>query len=114
MHHLKRYGCLALLLLSAITVQAQQWITLKDLLNSVDQKAPALIADSASIAIKQAQAMETRSNWLPNFKLNYQTDVGTNNNTAGPYFGFGIIPSNSRGVRPESNTSAVLTNLGVA
>ncbi|MES2277384.1 MAG: TolC family protein [Bacteroidota bacterium] len=113
MHHLKQYGCVVLLLLLAITAHAQQRITLKDLLNRVDQKAPALIADSASIAIKQAQATETRSNWLPNLKLNYQADMGTNNNTAGPYFGFGIIPSNSRGVRTESNTSAVLTNLGI-
>lgn len=103
-----------LLLLSAITVHAQQRVTLKDLLNKVSQKAPALIADSASVAIRQAQATETRNNWLPNLKLNYQADVGTNNNTAGPYFGFGIVPSNSRGVRTQNNTSAVLTNLGIA
>lgn len=114
MHYLKRYGCLALLLFLAITVHAQQRVTLKYLLNKVDQNAPALITDSASIAIKQAQANETRNNWLPGLKLNYQADVGTNNNTAGPYFGFGIIPSNSRGVRTESNTNTVLTNLGIA
>lgn len=114
MHYLKRYGCLALLLFLAITVHAQQRVTLKYLLNKVDQNAPALITDSASIAIKQAQANETRNNWLPSLKLNYQADVGTNNNTAGPYFGFGIIPSNSRGVRTESNTNTVLTNLGIA
>lgn len=114
MHYLKRYGCLALLLFLAITVHAQQRVTLKYLLNKVDQNAPALITDSASIAIKKAQANETRNNWLPSLKLNYQADVGTNNNTAGPYFGFGIIPSNSRGVRTESNTNTVLTNLGIA
>ncbi|MGF7039855.1 TolC family protein [Mucilaginibacter lappiensis] len=113
MHRLKRYVCLILLLSFAITVNAQQKVSLKDLLKRVDQKAPSLIADSTSITIKQAQAAETRSNWLPNLKLNYQADIGTNNNTAGPYFGFGIIPSNSRGVRTESNTSAVLTNLGI-
>jgi outer membrane protein TolC len=113
MHYLKRYAGMALLLLLAITVHAQQRVTLKYLLNKVDQKAPGLIADSALIALKQAQASETRSNWLPNLKLNYQADIGTNNNTAGPYFGFGIIPSNSRGVRTESNTNAVLTNLGI-
>lgn len=105
---------MAVLLFTAITVHAQQRVTLKDLLNRVDQKAPGLLADSSAIAIKQAQATETRSNWLPNLKLNYQTDIGTNNNTAGGYFGFGIIPSNSRGVRTESNTSTVLTSLGIA
>ena len=105
---------MALLLVLTIDVHAQQRVSLKDLLNRVDQKAPGLIADSAVIAIKQSQANETRSNWLPNLKLNYQADIGTNNNTAGGYFGFGIIPSNSRGVRPDANTSAALTNLGIA
>lgn len=94
--------------------QANPPVKLKDLLNRVNEKAPSLLTDSAAITIRQAQAAETRSNWLPNLKLNYQADVGTNNNDAGPYFGFGIIPSNSRGVRTESNTSAVLTNLGIA
>ena len=117
MHYLKRYGCTVLLLLFAIGLRAQQSsppVTLKDLLNRVNQKAPSLLTDSAAITVRQAQAVETRSNWLPNLKFNYQADVGTNNNTAGPYFGFGIIPSNSRGVRTESNTNAVLTNLGIA
>jgi adhesin transport system outer membrane protein len=113
MHDLKRYGSVALLLLSAISLHAQQRVTLKDLLKRVDQKAPALIADSAAIAIKQAQGNETRANWLPNLKLNYQADIGTNNNTGGGYFGFGMVPGNSRGVRPESNTTSVLSNLGI-
>lgn len=89
-------------------------ISLKQLLSQVDQKAPSLLTDSAAITIRQAQAAETRNNWLPNLKLNYQADIGTNNNVAGPYFGFGIIPSNSRGVRPESNTTATGDNLGIA
>lgn len=105
------------LLFMAMAIHAQQPLpplTLKELLNRVNQKAPALLADSAAITIRQAQATETRSNWLPNLKLNYQTDIGTNNNTAGPYFGFGIVPSNSRGVRVDNNTNAVLVNMGVA
>lgn len=117
MHHLKRYGCIIGLLLFAVSGYAQQQvspISLKALLNRVNDKAPTLITDSAAVGIKQAQAAETRSNWLPSLKLNYQADVGTNNNTAGGYFGFGIIPSNSRGVRTESNTDAALTNLGIA
>lgn len=116
MQSLKRCWCISIILLS-INVYAQQPahpVTLKTLLNKVDQNAPSLITDSAIIGIRQAQAAETRNNWLPNLRLNYQVDIGTNNNTAGPYFGFGIIPSNSRGVRTESNTSAVLTNLGIA
>nr|WP_231876030.1 TolC family protein [Mucilaginibacter sp. L294] len=88
-------------------------VSLKTLLNNINQNAPTLLTDSSAILIKQAQAAETRGNWLPNLKLNYQADYGTNNNTAGPYFGFGIIPSNSRGVRPESNTTTVSANVGV-
>ncbi|HTD39748.1 MAG TPA: TolC family protein, partial [Mucilaginibacter sp.] len=70
--------------------------------------------DSSAIRIRQAQAAEVRNNWLPNLRLNYQADVGSNNNVAGPYFGFGVIPSDSRGVRTESNTTAVSVNVGVA
>ncbi len=106
-----------LLLLIAVSVNAQQSgtpISLKQLLNKVDQSAPTLITDSSAISIRQAQAVETRNNWLPNLKLNYQADIGTNNNVTGPYFGFGIIPSDSRGVRPVSNTTAVSANVGVA
>ncbi|OOQ58729.1 TolC family protein [Mucilaginibacter pedocola] len=117
MHALKRWCCLCFMLLSVTGVYAQQAppaISLKTLLEKVNQNAPSLVADSALIGIKQAQSTETHNNWLPNLRLNYQADVGTNNNTAGPYFGFGIVPSNSRGVRTQSNNSAVLTNLGIA
>jgi len=98
----------------ALTLKAQQPVTLKQLLSKVDQHAPSLLTDSAAISIRLAQAAEVRNNWLPNFKLNYQADIGTNNNVAGPYFGFGIIPSDSRGVRTNSNTTAVSANVGVA
>jgi outer membrane protein TolC len=103
-----------LLLISIAAANAQQPVTLKQLLMQVDKNAPALITDSSAIKIRQAQALETRNNWLPNLRLNYQADIGTNNNVAGPYFGFGIIPSDSRGVRNASNTTAVSANVGVA
>ncbi len=89
-------------------------ITLKELLNRVDQKAPELLTDSAAILIRQGQAAEIRSNWLPNLRLNYQADVGSGNNTTGPYFGFGIIPSSSGGIHPGNVTTALSDNLGIA
>jgi adhesin transport system outer membrane protein len=112
----KRCFGIWLLLLLAINSNAQQStpITLKELLNRVDQKAPMLLTDSAAILIRQAQAVETRSSWLPNLKLNYQADIGTSNNTTGPYFGFGIVPSSSGGVRNTSVTTAIGDNLGIA
>lgn len=102
------------LLLFSIAANAQQPVSLKQLLIQVDKSAPTLITDSSAIRVRQAQAAEVRNNWLPNLRLNYQADIGTNNNVAGPYFGFGIIPSDSRGVRTESNTTAVSANVGVA
>jgi len=102
------------LLLFSIAANAQQAVSLKQLLIQVDKSAPTLITDSSAIRIRQAQAAEVHNNWLPNLHLNYQADIGTNNNVAGPYFGFGIIPSDSRGVRTESNTTAVSANVGVA
>ena len=103
-----------LLLLSALLARAQKSLTLKELLNRVGQKAPKLLTDSAAILIRQSQATETRSNWLPNLKLNYQADIGTSNNTTGPYFGFGIIPSSSGGIHTTSNTATLTDNLGIA
>jgi outer membrane protein, adhesin transport system len=116
MFNLHRCMCMLLLLSIAITVNAQQStpVTLKELLNKVDQKAPTLLTDSAAILIRQAQAAETRSNWLPNLRLNYQADVGTSNNTTGPYFGFGIIPSSSGGIHNSSVTTTLSDNLGIA
>lgn len=117
MQGLKKHFSVVLLLILTTTVYAQQLpnsVTLKQLLRQVDQKAPALISDSAAILIRKAQAEEVADNWLPNLKLNYQSDIGTNNNVAGPYFGFGLIPSNSRGVRASNNINTVVANVGVA
>ncbi|MDO3643096.1 TolC family protein [Mucilaginibacter sp. L3T2-6] len=113
---LKRCFGMLLLLLTAIAARAQQStpITLKELLSRVNQKAPTLLTDSAAILIRQSQAAEVRNNWLPNLKLNYQADIGTSNNTTGPYFGFGIVPSSSGGIRNQSVTTAVGDNLGIA
>jgi len=114
MSNINKSPFVVFLLLFSIAANAQQAVSLKQLLIQVDKSAPALITDSSAIRIRQAQAAEVRNNWLPNLRLNYQADIGTNNNVAGPYFGFGIIPSDSRGVRTESNTTAVSANVGVA
>ncbi|RYE14220.1 MAG: TolC family protein, partial [Sphingobacteriaceae bacterium] len=112
----KAWCILPVLLLIAIprlfAQQVSPPLTLKQLLDRVSSNAPALLTDSAAILIRQSQAAEVRNNWLPNLRLNYQADIGTNNNVAGPYFGYGIIPSNSRGVREQSNTTATAVNLG--
>jgi adhesin transport system outer membrane protein len=117
MLRLKKCISILILLVTAIAADAQQTspaVTLKELLSRVNQKAPTLLTDSAAILIRQAQAAETRSNWLPNLKLNYQADVGTSNNLIGPYFGFGIIPSSTSGVHNTNVTTAASTNLGIA
>ena len=113
---IKRCLFIWLLLLTAINANAQQSppVTLKELLNKADQKAPQLLTDSAAILIRRAQANEVHANWLPNLKLNYQADIGTSNNVTGPYFGFGIIPSSSGGIHNTSVTTALSDNLGIA
>jgi len=113
----KRYLCIALLLLTAVAADAQQSppsVTLKEILNMVDQRAPQLATDSAAIMIRQAQAVEVHNNWLPNLWLNYQADIGTSNNVIGPYFGYGLVPSSSSGVHNTNVTTAASTNLGIA
>jgi adhesin transport system outer membrane protein len=114
MLNLSKCLCIIMLLLISAAVNAQQSVSLKQLLNTVDKNAPTLITDSSAVRIRQAEAAETRNNWLPNLKLNYQADIGTSNNVIGPYFGFGIIPSSSGGVRATNITTALSTNLGIA
>lgn len=89
-------------------------LSVADLVSSVTLKSPSLIADSSAISIRQSVAKETRYNWLPNIKVNYQADLGTNNNVPGAYFGFGVVPSNTGGVRSLNDPSNAITNLGVA
>jgi len=89
-------------------------LSVADLVSSVTSKAPSLIADSAAVDIRQSLAKETKYNWLPSIKVNYQADLGTNNNVPGAYFGFGIVPSNTGGVRSANDPSNAISNLGVA
>jgi outer membrane protein TolC len=114
MLNINRCLCVIFLLLISIVANAQQPVSLNQLLIQVNKNAPALITDSSAIQIRQAQAAEVRNNWLPNLKLNYQADIGTSNNVTGPYFGYGIIPSSSGGIHATNVTTALSTNLGIA
>lgn len=116
MLNIKKCLCILLLLLPAIITHAQQLtpVTLKELLQRANQKAPTLLTDSAAILIRKAQAIETRSSSLPNLNLNYQAYIGSSNNTTGPYIGFGIIPSSSGGIHNTNVTTALSDNLGIA
>jgi len=92
---------------------ARTGISLPQLLRDIGNHSPSLIADSAGLRIRQLQADQIRFNWLPSFRLNYQADIGTNNNLPGGYFSYGIVPGNSR-VQTNGNASAILTDLGIA
>jgi len=116
MIRLKQILYLSLFLFLGLTSDAQvisKPIGITELLDRVTTFSTALSADSASISVQGARSNETSANSLPNFRLNYQADLGSNNNVSGPYMAFGIVPSNSRGVRTISNTKAALTNLGI-
>jgi outer membrane protein TolC len=102
-----------LLLLCTLAATGQQQASLSELLERTKTNAPRLITDAAAIGIKSARLEAIRYNWLPALKLNYQADIGTNNNLPGGYFSYGIVPSNSR-VRVEGNSSSVFTDLGIA
>ena len=105
---------LLLFITSVLKAQSSKQLLLKQLLKQVELKAPILLTDSAAISIKRAQAVEIKSNWLPSLKLSYQADIGTSNNTTGPYFGFGIIPSSSGGIHSSGVTTTLADNLGIA
>jgi len=112
MAKLKKGLLLVLLLLVSVAARSQT-LSLKQLITRVEKNAPTLITDSSAIRIRQAQANETSSNWLPNLRLNYQADIGTSNNVTGPYFGFGVIPSSSGGIHTSNVTTSLATNLGI-
>ena len=118
MFSIKRSGILCCLpccfLAAATSAQVNSKpVTLKQLLQTVAHRAPSLLADSATVRIRQSQEDAIRYNWLPSLKLDYQADIGTNNNLPGGYFSYGIVPGNSR-VRTENNSSTILTDLGIA
>ncbi|QNK63356.1 TolC family protein [Pedobacter sp. PAMC26386] len=117
MHVLKKTAGIIILLFPYLRLSAQQHyppLKLSDLLTRVSTQAPSLRADSSAISVSQSIAADTKYNWLPAIKLNYQSDIGTNNSVPGAYFGFGIVPSNSGGIRPSNVSTAALSNLGIA
>jgi len=104
------------LLVIGLNVKAQRDTCscgLKALLDRVNTQSSFLTPDSAAILVRLAQQNATRYNRLPEFKLNAQADLGTNNNLPGGYFSYGIVPGNSR-VRNEGNSSTILTDLAIA
>lgn len=116
MLNIRKFFLLLLFCAFFFAVHAQQEpkvVSLDQLLNNVQLNAPSLLADSAAIRIKQAEVEASRYNSLPSLKLNYQLDLGTNNNLPGGYFSYGIVPSNSR-VREKGNASSILTDMGIA
>jgi len=118
-YYMLRYKLsLSLLLLLCVSwSKGQEYrpsISLTQLLKQVQQYAPSLLADSMALAIKQAEAVEVGNQRSPDLSLSYQVDYGSNNNLAGPYFGYGIVPSNSGGRRPENNYDPVAGSLGIA
>lgn len=89
-------------------------IKLNDLLSAVAQHAPSLRTDYTGTMVQEARVQEIRNNRLPSLQLSYQADLGSNNNVPGPYFGFGIVPTNNGGIRENNNYNAVSSNLAIA
>ncbi|WP_316831477.1 TolC family protein [Pedobacter aquatilis] len=116
MKRIQQVSCFFLFLCFGLQASAQDFskpLAIRDLLDHVIAFSPKLAADSAAIQISESLLKETNANALPNLKLSYQADLGSNNNVAGPYMAFGLVPSNSRGVRTASNMQASLNNLGI-
>jgi outer membrane protein TolC len=107
------YICLSVIGVSAQAQTDSCACSLKDLLDRVNTQSSFLTPDSAAILVKLAQQHAARYNRLPQFNLNAQANLGTNNNLPGGYFSYGVVPSNSK-VRTEGNSSTILTDLGIA
>lgn len=115
---MKLYNILGVFLFFIFSANAQSTdstkaFPLSQILLEIGKRHPQLISDSARIKVQEETYQQERFNWLPEASVNYQTNLGTNNNLPGGYFGNGIIPSNSR-VREAGNGSTILTSLGIA
>jgi adhesin transport system outer membrane protein len=110
---LKKFSAACALAFISCMCPAQSTLSLREILQRVDSRAPSLLADSSLIRVRRLQEDATAYNWLPNLRLNIQADLGTNNNVPGGYFSYGIVPGNSR-VRAQGNSSTILTDLGIA
>lgn len=88
-------------------------VSLVNLLHNIQRRAPSIVADSLDVVLASDRLNELKLGRLPDVKVNYQVNLGTNNNLPGGFFGNGLVPTNSR-VRDESSTRTILTDLGVA
>jgi outer membrane protein TolC len=115
-HRVYLMGAYAWLLVVFTAAQSQtidNSVGLKELLDRVGRQSAFLQSDAAAILIKLAQQNAARYNALPEFNLNMQGNLGTNNNMPGGYFSYGIVPGNSK-VRSQGSSATILTDLAIA
>lgn len=107
------YAWLLVIFTAAKSQTIDNSIGLKELLDRVGTQSAFLQSDSAAILIKLARQNAARYNALPEFNLNMQGNLGTNNNMPGGYFSYGIVPGNSK-VRSQGSSATILTDLAIA
>ena len=107
-------GMLAVILLvSAVFVQAQTVFNLQSLTDSATAFLPLLKQRESQINGAKSIITDTKHSFLPQLRAAEQLNLGTDNSLAGSYYGFGITPSTSAGVRAENNYQAASGNLAV-
>lgn len=106
------FFCAINLLACLLASGQRRQISLSTILSEIRHNAPSLRVDSASVIIERSNERVFYKTGLPNLRLNYQVNTGTNNNVPGGYFSFGIVPGNSR-VREQSNATSILSSLGI-
>ena len=107
-------GMLAVILLVlAVFVQAQTVFNLQSLTDSATAFLPLLKQRESQINGAKSIITDTKHSFLPQLRAAEQLNLGTDNSLAGSYYGFGITPSTSAGVRAENNYQAASGNLAV-
>src|SRR5882672_7201477 len=102
------------LLLPAISVLAQnKKYSLQALADSARKYLPALLEKQALLKAADATVTDIRHSFLPKLKLSEQLNISSDNSLFGSYFGYGITPSTSAGVRDENNLQAAAGNIGI-
>ena len=97
--------CIAFLC-PGLFLHGQQPLSLQQLLNAMQGNYELLKREGSLVQANQAAVKATKYNRLPRLNLMLQGTVNSVNNVAGPYQGYGIIPSGGSGVRAESDLNA--------
>lgn len=104
---------IAILFPTTLTLGQSQTYSLSSLIDSAQKYLPVLRQKRAIVDAAKLNIVDTRHSFLPQLRFGEQLDLGSANSVAGSFFGFGITPSTSGGIRADNTLQTVASNVAV-